>query len=374
MLLTMIWTGSKIMENRAFCIGVSGHQQLGDESTVEFVAQQFQELLVEYREDAGRQGKGVMLYAALALGADRLFVRTALELGIDVEVIVPCAGYEEIFSEDARKEYFSLLDRCKQVHRLSCEECSDDAYLAAGYWIVERSDVVVLAWNGYPAAGKSGTADVVSYARFLGCPFVHIHTRFHTVKHYKGSGSHVDAVPRREFALDKQAVYQGDVLTVNRYRFRFPDGKEIERDVVERPESVLVLPLGRQGTVLMIEEPDLGAGAWQLTIPGGGVTDSTPEGLLRQAAVELREETGYRAGRMEKLLDMYGHPGYMAHKVHVFVASDLEWDPLEMEDGEEILVKTFPLEEALEATKQDYQCDPEAALALWLYAGWKGKA
>jgi len=27
--------------------------------------------------------------------------------------------------------------------------------------------------------------------------------------------------------------------------------------------------------------------------------------------------------------------------VHLLVASDLEWDPLEMEDGEEILVHTF---------------------------------
>jgi 8-oxo-dGTP pyrophosphatase MutT (NUDIX family) len=83
----------------------------------------------------------------------------------------------------------------------------------------------------------------------------------------------------------------------------------------------------------------------------------------------LREETGFRAGRLEKLLDFYSHPGYMAHKVHLLVAYDLEWEPLEMEEGEEILVKTFTFDEALDATKIDYRCDPEAALALWLYIG-----
>ena len=57
------------------------------------------------------------------------------------------------------------------------------------------------------------------------------------------------------------------------------------------------------------------------------------------------------------------------HKVHLFVAYDLEWDPLSMEGGEEILVKTFTLDEALAATRRDYRCDPQAALALWLYAG-----
>lgn len=50
-------------------------------------------------------------------------------------------------------------------------------------------------------------------------------------------------------------------------------------------------------------------------------------------------------------------------------AFDLEWDPLDMEDGEEIRVRTFTMEEALVATRVDYRCDPEAALALWLCEG-----
>jgi ADP-ribose pyrophosphatase len=148
-----------------------------------------------------------------------------------------------------------------------------------------------------------------------------------------------------------------------------PNGEEIERDIVECPESVLVLPVGRQGTVLLIEEYDLGAGLWQLTLPGGKVTDSTPKGIREQAERELREEIGYRPGRLEKLLDFYSHPGYIAHKVHLLVAHDLEWDPLEMEDQEEIRIQTFTMDEALAATRIDYRCDPEAALALWLYAG-----
>ncbi|HYT02444.1 MAG TPA: hypothetical protein VEL70_05995, partial [Candidatus Acidoferrum sp.] len=69
--------------------------------------------------------------------------------------------------------------------------------------------------------------------------------------------------------------------------------------------------------------------------------------------------------------DFYSHPGYIAHKVHLLVAHDLEWDPLDMEDGEEILVKTFTLDEALAATREDYRFDPEAALALWLYVGYR---
>jgi len=88
---------------------------------------------------------------------------------------------------------------------------------------------------------------------------------------------------------------------------------------------------------------------------------------LKQTQTKLREEIGFRAGRFEKLIDLYKHPGYIAHKVYLLVAYDLEWDPLEMEDGEEIRVHTFTLDDALAATKIDYRFDPEAALALRLY-------
>jgi hypothetical protein len=72
------------------------------------------------------------------------------------------------------------------------------------------------------------------------------------------------------------------------YRLRMPDGKLIERDIVERPESVLVLPVGQGQNVMLIEEYDLGAGVWQLTLRGEKVIDSTLEGILKQAQVELR--------------------------------------------------------------------------------------
>ena len=39
-----------------------------------------------------------------------------------------------------------------------------------------------------------------------------------------------------------------------------------------------------------------------------------------------------------------------------------------MEDGEEVKVHTLTLNEALAETEVDYRFDPEAALALWLYA------
>ncbi len=357
------------MDTSPFRIGVSGHQELGDESTLHFVSQQFRELLT----NAQQHEQAVVLYSALAMGADQLFVRTALELGIPVEVVIPCAEYEASFvSEAARAEFWHLLGRCQSIHRLPAQACSDDAYLAAGQWIVEHCDLVVLAWNGLPPKGRGGTGDVASYARFVRRPFVHINTLHQTVKTYGDRFARVrlspSVAPKQEFTVAEQVVYQGPTLVVKQYHLRMPNGKELVRDIVERPESVLVLPVREPDIVLLVEEYDLGAGVWQLKLPGGKVEDTTAEGVREQAQKELRQEIGYRAGRLEKLLDLYSHPGYVAHKAHIYIARDLEWSPMETETHEEIRVHTYTLQDALAATLVDYRCDPEAALALWLYA------
>jgi hypothetical protein len=237
------------MGDAIFRVGFTGHQQLGDEATVSFVSQRLCELLTTYQQQASKPGQRMLASSCLALGSDRLFVKTALELNIPVEAVLPCARYEEIFtSAEARAEYHQLLERSQYVHRLSLQECSDDAYLAAGQWIVDQSDVMILVWNGYPAAGRSGTGDIANYARLVRRPFVHVHTRLHTTKMYGSLLAPPEVAPhmtpRREFSVAKQTVYQGNVLAVNQYRLRMPNGEEIERDIVERPESVLVLPVG----------------------------------------------------------------------------------------------------------------------------------
>ena len=89
--------------------------------------------------------------------------------------------------------------------------------------------------------------------------------------------------------MSQEIVYRGSELTVKKYQLRMPDGDVIERDIVERPGSVLVLPAGQNGTVLLIEEYDLDAETWQLTLPGGKVTDSTPDGIRKQATIRSSE-------------------------------------------------------------------------------------
>jgi hypothetical protein len=106
---------------------------------------------------------------SLAAGADQLFAIELLRNGGRLHVIVPSRNYEHTFSTDADLAlYRSLLEAADTVTRLAFEEPSEAAFLAAGKAVVDNSEMLVAVWDGKPARGLGGTADVVRYARETG--------------------------------------------------------------------------------------------------------------------------------------------------------------------------------------------------------------
>ncbi len=164
-------------------IGFSGHQKIDHPQRWPWVRSQFLNVLRAQPVDR--------VVASLAEGGDQLFVEAALELGIPVEIVVPCEGYEAAFDTAYGKAaYAELLKTAASDTVLDFREPSEEAFLAAGHFVVNNCDLLVVLWNGKPAAGKGGTGDIVGFARSLGRPIVHVHPDLLTVfgpnENYRG--------------------------------------------------------------------------------------------------------------------------------------------------------------------------------------------
>jgi ADP-ribose pyrophosphatase len=109
-----------------------------------------------------------------------------------------------------------------------------------------------------------------------------------------------------------------------------PDGFEIKRAIVQHPGSAVVmyrLPAKRY--------------LWEL--PAGRIDPG--ETALQAARRELREETGYRARKFQKLADFYPSPGFLMEKMSIYLATGLtEGKQTPMED-ERIQTKWFTAKE-----------------------------
>jgi hypothetical protein len=106
----------------------------------------------------------------LADGADQIFARAVLDTGGRLEVIVPAAQYRDGLPEAAHTEYDALLSAASQVDLLSYVESTEEAHMAASQAMLARADRLYAVWDGKPARGYGGTADVVAEAEKRGIP------------------------------------------------------------------------------------------------------------------------------------------------------------------------------------------------------------
>jgi len=106
----------------------------------------------------------------LADGADQIFARAILDAGGRLEVIVPAAHYRDGLPEGSHAGYDALLSAANVVDRLGYVDSTEEAHMAASQAMLTRADRLYAVWDGKPARGYGGTADVVAEATHRGIP------------------------------------------------------------------------------------------------------------------------------------------------------------------------------------------------------------
>jgi hypothetical protein len=164
-----------------FRIGIVGHRYLANSETIAFVTEQSLAVL----RQAQKTHPDVVALSAIAEGADTLFAEAALLLGIPLEIVRPFEDYASDFETHfvrTRYETLRAAARCEEI--LTRRERSDAAYEAAMNWVVMRSDLLVVAWDGRPAEGAGGTGDAVKRAAQLNKPWLHLDVTDLSVKYH----------------------------------------------------------------------------------------------------------------------------------------------------------------------------------------------
>jgi 8-oxo-dGTP pyrophosphatase MutT (NUDIX family) len=150
------------------------------------------------------------------------------------------------------------------------------------------------------------------------------------------------AADRRFELLDTRTVYEGRIVTLSIERYRYPDGEEVEREVIRHQGAVGIVAHDDTDLFLVrqprevVDDPDF------LEIPAGRL-DVEGEAPLEAAQRELAEEIGKAAQTWEHLTDYVSSVGVMDEVVHLFLATGLSDAQAEAEHNERIEVVRWPL-------------------------------
>ncbi len=158
-----------------------------------------------------------------------------------------------------------------------------------------------------------------------------------------------------------------DLLVVSRFRVvrrhrRLPSGKVVAREVVEHPGAVVILPLVEGDRVCLIRNYRVAVKQTLLELPAG--TLEVGEDPAECAARELIEETGYRAGRIERACEFFMSPGILNERMHLFVASELVLGETALEESEEIERVVVPWAEAMRLVRAGDVQDAKSLVGL----------
>ena len=155
-------------------IGVTGHRILTE---LDKINAGVDEAL--RRIEQAFPGQPLTVISSLAEGADRLVVHQVLarpKARLEVPLPLPKADYLTDFaSAESKTEFLSLLDQADEVIELPPAPARNEAYEAAGNYVLDHCDVLIAIWDGQGAQGQGGTGAIVARARQRRLPVAWIH-------------------------------------------------------------------------------------------------------------------------------------------------------------------------------------------------------
>jgi len=151
-------------------------------------------------------------------------------------------------------------------------------------------------------------------------------------------------------------------LTLREDVWRLPTGVEKTYPILHVGLTVGVVPFVDSEQILLVRQFRhlARADSWELP-GGGGLPGETPEVAAQR---ELREEGGYRAGRLTFLARFLPSAAYLDETAHCFIGEELVADPLASDDDEFFERRVVPFREAVAMALDDRITESVSKLAL----------
>lgn len=155
-------------------LGITGHRYLAEmDKVMAGVDRAVQRILGTFPDSNFR------VLSSLAEGADRILAKRFLLIpntSLWVPLPVPEEEYLKDFeTSESKEEFMYLFGKAERVINLPVTGKREEGYLAAGKFVLENSDCLLAIWDGKPAQGAAGTAEIVTMARERGLPLAWVH-------------------------------------------------------------------------------------------------------------------------------------------------------------------------------------------------------
>ena len=166
--------------------------------------------------------------------------------------------------------------------------------------------------------------------------------------------------------IKRELAYQGTIMKIYKDYVEV-NGHKAVWDFFHHNGGAAVIPVTKEGKILMVRQYRNAIDRYTLEIPAGAFDTSSESGEICVAR-ELEEETGYKAGKVEWLITIRSMVAFCNEKVEIFVATDLVPSKQHLDEEESIEIEEYTIEELKEKIFAGEIQDSKTVSALMAYA------
>ena len=165
-----------------------------------------------------------------------------------------------------------------------------------------------------------------------------------------------------EKQVDTKTVYEGIIVNVRRDIAELQNGNKAQREVVEHPGGVGIVPLTKDKKVLMVRQYRYPMEEELLEIPAGKLGEG--EDPHECAVRELSEETGCTAGKYIDLGATYPSPGFCKETLYIYLALDLQHGEMHLDEDELLSVEAVGIDELIDMIMANELPDAKSIIGI----------
>ena len=171
-----------------------------------------------------------------------------------------------------------------------------------------------------------------------------------------------------ETQISSNHVFDGSLLQVYVDEVRLPDGETSTRDWIKHPGASAVVPVFKDGSVMLLKQFRYPARKIFIEVPAGKLDAGEPP--EKTAERELFEETGIKCTDLAKAGSFFPAIGYADEIIHVYAAWGLELHSSRQDDDEFVLNHRVPFSEALAMIESGEIDDGKTICSLYQVHRW----
>ncbi len=168
--------------------------------------------------------------------------------------------------------------------------------------------------------------------------------------------------------LNRELKYQGNILKIYEDTV-LANGHEAHWDFIHHIGAAAVVPVTKEGKILMVRQYRNALDRYTLEVPAGAL-DDPGEPKLDCAHRELEEETGFKTGKenLEYLISVNTTVAFCDEAIDIFVARDLEESEQNLDEEECIEVEEWSVRDLEEKIFCGEITDGKTIAAILAYA------